>query len=132
MTRKKKVSRKYEPRNEFRKNRSPLAKGHPHYVFGEKNGKYKSLGITHQPVKGIRSVKLSKNPDPLDVSDAYLQLRVHTTNKKYYGGVLPGWSFTSEDMAVVRNRTKKYKKAYNRKPPMHYDKKNAQKKKRTS
>lgn len=116
MSRKKKPTRKYKPRNEFRINNSPLAEGHPHYVFGETNGKYKSLGLTSTPVKGIRHVKLKKNPEPNNKDDSYLQMRVHTAKKKYYTEPLSGWKFSKDDMAIVRHRTKQYKKSTNRKP----------------
>ena len=131
MARRKKQTRKYIPRNEFRFNNSPYAMGHPHYIFGEKNGKYKSLGLTTSPRSDVRSVELSKNPDPLSSDYSYLQLkRVHTAKKKYYGkSALSNWRFAPEDMAVVRHRIKEYKKSYNRKPPMYYEQKKKQKKK---
>ena len=117
MARKKKQSRKYTPRNEFRINDSPLAEGHPHYVFGETaSGKYKSLGLTTHPVKGIKHVRLHKNPEPNNNDESYLQMRVHTAKKSYYTEPLPDWSFSKEDMSIVRHRTKEYKKSTNRKP----------------
>ena len=129
MPRKKKPTRKYEPRNEFRINNSPHANGHPHYIFGEKNGKYKSLGLTTSPRPDVRSVELSKNPEPSNTDKSYLQFEVHTAKKSYYRkDVLQGWGFAPEDMPVVRHRIKKYKKSYNRKPPMYYEKKRQQKK----
>lgn len=116
MTRKKnKQTRKYEPRDEFRMNRSPVVKGHPHYVFGFKNGKYKSLGITHSPRDDQRAVELIKNHNPKDSSKAYIQLKkIHTDKTDYYGEVLDGWSFSDEDKPIVRHRKKEYKKSYNR------------------
>lgn len=116
MSRKKKPTRKYKPRNEFRRNKSPLAENHPHYIFGEVNGKYKSLGLTRHPVEGIRHVKLKKNPNPNSSDDSYLQLRVHTAKKSYYGKPLEDWKFSKDDMAIVRHRIKQYKKSTNRKP----------------
>lgn len=113
-------------------NRSPLAEGHPHYVFGEKNGKYKSLGLTHDSASKTAHVKLSSNPNPSDSSDSYLQMRVHTAKKEYYSQPLSGWGFAKEDWAIVRHRTKKYKKSYNKKPPFYYERKKAKKKKRSS
>ena len=128
MPRKKKQTRKYEPRNEFRINNSPHAGCHPQYVFGEKNGKYKSLGLTTSPRKDIKHVKLTKNPNPNDSRESYLQTKeVHTANKKYYSPILSGWMFALEDMGIIRHRTKKYKKSYNRKPPMYYENKKKKK-----
>ena len=117
MGRKKKQTRKYRPRNEFRRNDSPLAGGHPHFVFGETNsGKLKSIGLTHNPDDEHRHYPLSKNPNPLDDKQSFLQDRVHTAKKKYYGESLPDWKFAKEDMSIVRHITKKYKKSTNRKP----------------
>lgn len=116
MARKKKQSRKYIPRNEFRYNNSPLAEGHPHYVFGEtRSGKYKSLGLTTHPIKSIRHVELHKNPEPNNTDKSFLQLRIHTAKKKYYSAPLSDWTFAKEDMPVVRHTIKKYKKSTNRK-----------------
>ena len=129
MGRKKKQSRKYKPRNEFRYNDSPLADGHPHYVFGEINGKYKSLGLTRSPVEGIRHVPLTRNPNPDSKDKSYLQLRVHTAKKDYYDDPLKGWKFAKADMPVVRNTIKKYKKSTNRKPKLWYEKKRKRNKK---
>lgn len=123
MARKKKPSRKYQPRNEFRINNSPLAGGHPHFVFGEKNGKYKSLGLTTNPKSNIKSVKLKKNPEPNNPDTSHLQLRIHTAKKKYYSDLLVGWEFSKEDRSIVRHRIKAYKKSTNRKSKRRKQKK---------
>lgn len=129
MSWKKKQTRKYKPRNEFRRNGSPLAENHPHYIFGEINGKYKSLGLTRNPVDGIRHIKLIKNPNSNSSDESYLQMRVHTAKKKYYGPLLKNWEFSQDDMPVVRNTIKKYKKSINRKPKLWYEKKRKRNKK---
>jgi len=113
--RRKKPTRKYKPRNEFRINDSPLAESHPHYIFGEINGKYKSLGLTTHPIDKVKKVKLKVNPKPGEIGDSYLQLRVHTAKTKYYSKKLRGWKFSKEDMPIVRHRIKEYKKSTNRK-----------------
>ena len=124
MSRKKKETRKYEPRNEFRYNLSPHAKGHPHYVFGKKGNKLKSLGLTTHPKAGIRHYELSRNPDQSDNRTSFLQLtKPHTAHEKYYSDPLNGWNFSSEDMPIVRHRIKQYKKSMNRKSLMWYEKK---------
>lgn len=121
MARKKKQTRKYKPRNEFFINDSPLAEGHPHYVFGETaSGKYKSLGLTTHPVESIKHVRLHKNPEPNNDEPSYLQMRVHTAKKNYYTIPLLGWTFAKEDMPVVRHIIKAYKKSTNRKPKDWY------------
>lgn len=97
-----------------RKNYSPNVKGHPHYVFGEKNGKYKSLGLTHSPKPEVKHYGLSVNPNADDSEPSYLQTKVHTSDKKYFGPVLQDWKFSKEDMYFVRHRIKSYKKSQNR------------------
>ena len=104
-----------------------MAKGHPHYVFGEKGDKYKSLGLTTHPDKNIKHIELHKNPEPFNSAPSYLQFRVHTANKKYYAIPLSNWKFEKEDMDIVRHRVKEYKKSYNRKPPMYYENKRKKK-----
>ena len=117
MSRKKKQSRKYIPKNEFRYNKSYLAQGHPQYVFGEtRSGKYKSIGLTHSPDDEHTHYPLQHNPDPNDDTQAYLPKRVHTANPEYYSKPLQDWQFDKSDMPVVRHITKQYKKSTNRKP----------------
>ena len=127
MARKKKESRKYKPLDEFRYNRSPLAKGHLHYVFGEKNGKYKSLGFTHSEDNTAKKVKID-NPNPFDKEPSYLQLRVHTAKESYYSKRIDNYRLTREARGIIRHRIKQYKKSTNRKPPMWYEKKKNKKK----
>lgn len=114
--RKNKQSRKYIPMNEFRYNNSPLAKGHPNYVFGKtRDGKkYKSFGITHSPDSRHIAYKLSKNPNPNDKRTAYVQDRVQTARVDFYSKRLNGWRFDNADMPIVRHITKGYKKKTNR------------------
>lgn len=123
MARRKKKSRKYIPRNEFRHNSSPLASNHYNYVFGETDTHYKSLGLTTHPNANISHYKLSKNPNPADKRYSFLQFRVLSTQKHYLGKPLSTWEFSKEDMPVVRNLIKKYKKSTNRKPKLWYEKK---------
>lgn len=121
--RKNKQSRKYIPVSEFRYNNSPLANGHPHYVFGiTRNGrKFKSIGVTTHPKKGYRVYRLSTNPNSEDNKNiSYVQDRVHTARKDYYEQPLPNWYFSKEDMSIIRHIIKKYKKNTNR----HRKKKN--------
>lgn len=113
--RKNKQTRKYEPRDEFRYNNGFRSKGHPNYVFGYKNGKFKSMGLTTESNEPGPKVKLSKNPNPLDDRESYLKLTKPMTDKvEFYGDVLPGWKFADADKPIVRHRKKQYKKSYNR------------------
>ena len=116
-------TRKYIPRNEFRYNNSPKAQGHPHYVFGETKTHYKSLGLTSTPKQDVPYYPLTRNPEQNNLERSYLQLDIHSANKKYYEKPLQGWSFAKDDMPVVRHTIKKYKKSTNRKPKLWYEKK---------
>ena len=123
MARRKKKSRKYIPRSEFRRNLSKTAKAHYNYVFGETDTHYKSLGLTTHPNADISHYKLSKNPNPADKRYSFLQIKVLSTNKKYLPKVESDWSFAKNDMPVVRYVIKRYKKSTNRKPKLWYEKK---------
>lgn len=119
----KKRTRKYKARNEFRRNNSPLAQGHFNYVFGETDTHYKSLGLTTHPQADIPHYELTKNPNPKDKQTSYLQLKVLSTQKRFMPKKETGWSFAKEDMRVVRPVIKQYKKRTNRKPKGWYVKK---------
>lgn len=121
--RRNKQSRKYKPRNEFRRNVSPMAKAHYNYVFGETSTHYKSLGLTTHPRNDIPHYPLNENPNPTDNRQSYLQLKVLSTNKKYLPIKEENWSFAKEDMPIVRLQQKKYKKSTNRKPKNWYENK---------
>ncbi len=122
MPRKKKPTRKYQPRNEFRRNISASSQGHFDYVFGETATHYKSLGLTTHPSQEdkIPHYTLKKNPNPNDNRQSYLRLKVKSTNKKFLSEKQEGWSFDVDDMSVVRHTKKAYKKRTNRKPKNWY------------
>lgn len=128
--RKNKKSRKYKPRNEFRLNICPSARAHYNYVFGETDTHYKSLGLTTHPREDIKHYPLSKNPNPKDDRQSYLQLKVLSTQKRFFKPPERGWTFAKEDMPVVRHTIKAYKKSTNRKPKGWYMKKRQWNKKR--
>lgn len=111
MSRKKKETRKYTPKNEFRRNTSKSAVGHFDYVFGETPTHYKSLGLTHTPDNKYSYYPLKENPNPKDSKQSFLRLNVRSTNKKYLSKKEENWKFSKEDMPVVRHTIKKYKKA---------------------
>ena len=125
MARKKKQTRKWKPKNEFRYNNSKLAMSHPHYIFGETpSGKYKSLGLTTDPKPGIRHYPLTGNPNPNDNERSYLQWKVHTASPDFYSKKpLKNWKFNHFDMSIARHRIKEYKKSINRKSKRKKNKK---------
>lgn len=110
MSRKKKNTMKYRPKNEFRMNDSPIAKGHPAYIFGETETKYKSFGLTSNPSDRERKIKLPDNPNPKDNRSSYIRIKPVTANKKYYSKNTLDWQFSKDDMSIVRSLRKDYKK----------------------
>lgn len=115
MARKKKPTRKYEPLDEFRYNRSKQAGNHPQYVFGRKGKRLRSVGLTTHPKKEYAHTKLSKNPNPNDHRDSYIQFQVFKTQEKLYSAPLSGWEFANEDKAIARHIKKQFKKKQNKK-----------------
>lgn len=120
MARKKKQSRKYTPRNEFRQNHSPSARGHYDYVFGETSNYYKSIGLTTNENDKYPKYRLTKNPDPMSTDESYLRLKTRSTLKRYMPKIEIDWQFDEKDMPIVRRIIKTYKKSFNRKPKNWY------------
>lgn len=114
MARKKKPTRKYKPKNEFRYNNSPSGGGHKNYIFGETQNKYKSLSLTSHPQSDYPYIKLRSNPEKGNSSDSYVEIHPKTAKKKYYSEPLKGYKFSDEDMSIIRHLIKKYKKSTNR------------------
>ena len=88
--------------------------GHPNFVFGRVGDKYKSFGLTHKPKKNHPYVPLTKNPNPNDKRDAFLQKKVLSTDKRYMSPIEEKWEFSPDDRAVARHYAKKYKKEEDR------------------
>ena len=110
MPRTKKKKRKFVPRNQFRYSKSKSAGYHPHYIFGETENEYFSLGLTTHPKKNMKVSKIhSANPDYN--GDQYIQHKLFKMKKtKYASRRKNGWSFHPEDLPLIRHLKKKYKK----------------------
>lgn len=123
--RKNKQSRKYIPMNEFRYSESKLYNDHPQYVFGKtRSGKYKSLGLTHNPDEKHPVVGLSKSPNPRDKKKAYIGTNPHTLREKDLDKMpKQDWRFAENDKPVVRHIIKTYKKRTNRNSKKKHKKK---------
>lgn len=60
-------------RDEFRK-RNKDSKGHPNYIYRKIGNNYEYIGTTHSPItRGVKNIKLDKNPDPKDKKPAYFK-----------------------------------------------------------
>lgn len=114
MARKKKPTRKYKPRNFFGINHDKKSMHHPNYIFGEKNGKYYSFGLTHSPKEEYPYVPLEHNPNPNDLKPSYVQKKPLKTSKRLMEP-LSGWRFHPDDWSLIRHMIKKHKKSQNKK-----------------
>ena len=95
-------------KSEFRFNKK---RKHPSYVFKEKNNKYHSILITHSPMtKNKINIKLYKNPEPNNKTDAYLVKKIYKDDiNSYSRQVFRNWKFHKYDKRNVK-RIKKNKK----------------------
>lgn len=115
MARKKKPTRKYTPRHEFRYCFAESAGGkdnpHPHYIFGEKGNKYYSLGLTTSPSEYYPFYNLSRSPNPKCL-DTQVVLRKPFVEKKwnYSKHRKKKWKFSIYDMPIIRHIIKRFKK----------------------
>lgn len=110
MVKNKKKTRKYEVRNQFRYSKSKQTGYHPHYIFGEANGRYISLGMTTHPKKNMKVTQIT-SPNPEYNGKQYIQNRVFYMKKHAYKNKREkGWKFSDVDMPLIRHYKKKYKK----------------------
>lgn len=69
-------------RDEFRK-RNKDSNGHPNYIYRKVGNNYEYIGTTHSPItRGIKNIKLDKNPDPRDKKTAYFKPNPERASKK--------------------------------------------------
>lgn len=106
------MNQKYQSENFFATNTGKDSKGHPQYVFAQRNGRYKSYGLTTHPNDKHDFVPLLKNPNPNDTRKAYIQKGVFSTKTKYLSNRKDDWSFGNEDRTLVRHWIKKYRKKH--------------------
>lgn len=91
-----------ETKNEFRKNNSKDAKGHPAYIYMKEGDEYLFLGLTHSPItKGVTNIKLDRNPNPSDLRPAYVRPRSGRAHKSQFGARLKGWYFGKSDKQKI-------------------------------
>lgn len=104
------IAKKYSVRNQFRYSKSKQAGYHPHYVFGETNDRYISLGMTTHPSKKMKVSKI-KSPNPNYNGDQYIQHKVFEMKKSAYKSKREkGWKFDKDDLPLIRHFKKKYKR----------------------
>ena len=106
------MPKKYKTRNQFRFSKNKKAVYHPHYIFGEKDDKYISLGLTTHPKKNHKVFLLNGSPGPQSGKKQYIHKKAFVMPKNNYTKKrLKGWAFSAEDMALIRYLKKKYKRS---------------------
>lgn len=110
ITKRKNKYRKYKVRNQFRYSKSKESGYHPHYIFGETQDRYISLGMTTHPKKNMKVSKI-KSPNPSYSGDQYIQHKIFKMKKTAYKKKREkGWNFDSADLPLIRHMKKKHKK----------------------
>lgn len=106
---KKKKRQNSSARNEFRYNNQTK---HPNYIFEESNGKYRSLGVTHQErTFGKQNMPLDKNPKKGEEKKAYIRNGVISAKKSNYSKkTINNMSFNQSDYKNVKSKIRNYKK----------------------
>ena len=102
----------YKNRNQFRYSKSEQAGYHPHYIFGEDENNYISIGLTTHPSKKMKkNVAEIKSPNPNYNGRQYIQLKPFKMKKSAYKKKREkGWSFDKNDLPLIRHIKKRYKK----------------------
>lgn len=102
------MSKRYS-KNEFRFN---FDTKHKQYIFEESNGKYRSLGITHEPITfGKKNMPLKNNPQRGKTDKAYIRNGIVSGSKKRYSTrTIKNLSFCKNDMANIKSKIRNYKK----------------------
>lgn len=111
MSKKKNKKIKGNKVDEFRKLHNTDSKGHTAYIYSKVGGNFEFIGITHGPItKGVKNIKLDKNPDPSDKSQAYIKPKSDKENRRKFGKALNNWKFADSDKVKVNDVIRKSKK----------------------
>lgn len=101
----------YKNRNQFRYSKSKKSGYHPHYIFGEYQDKYISIGLTTHPSKRMKVSEI-KSPNPDYNGRQYIQLKPFKMKKIAYKKKREkGWSFDKSDLPLIRHIKRQYKKS---------------------
>ncbi len=109
MARRQKKNKKLVPKNEFRYN---YTHKHKSYVFGEINGEYRSVGLTHKEYTfGKKNMPLNKNPQKNKVEPSYVRNGIISDKINNYGNrTIKNLSFSKSDFSNVKSKIRNYKK----------------------
>lgn len=108
------MSKKPSKRDEFRKKNDDEGSGHPTYIYAKVGNDFKYIGMTHSEItKGVRNIKLDKNPDPEDPRDSYMRPSAQKADAGRFGTKLKGWKLAESDKPKVEEIKRKKKKSDN-------------------
>lgn len=104
------------PRNEFRK-KDKSGEGHPTHIYKKVGKTYVFIGITHSNVtRGVKNIKLDKNPNPNDKQDAYIKPAPERASiRDFRNKPEKDWQFAKSDLHKVEEVKKKQVKDSSRK-----------------
>lgn len=97
-----KDEKKGSPRNEFRR-KDKSGKGHPTHIYRKVGNTFEFIGITHSGVtRGVKNIKLDKNPNPNDKQPAYIKpAPERASTKEFRNNTESGWEFAKSDLPKV-------------------------------
>jgi len=97
-------------RSHFRFGKKKLNGGHPTYIYAKVNNEYKYIGLTHAPItKGVKNIKLDKNPNPKDKKSSYARNRTFKAPDDNFENKLNGWKFCNSDKEKIKKIIKNSK-----------------------
>lgn len=101
------MAKKRQTKSEFRRTNLKDGKNHPTYIYAKIGDKYEYLGITHAKItKGVKNIRLEKNPNPKDKRTAYVRPNVQQAHKSSFGARLKGWFFSDSDKEKIERLKK--------------------------
>lgn len=91
-------------KDEFRRNKETQ---HPAYIYARIGNEYKYLGVTHSEItKGIKNIKLDKNPNPKDKKNAYITPNSEKQQINKFKKKNVGWKMSKTDKVKLKNYMK--------------------------
>lgn len=104
-------------RNEFRKRRKNGGEGHPAHIYRKVGNTFVFIGITHSKVtRGVKNIKLEKNPNPQDKNPVYIKPAPERASiKDFRKKTEKGWKFADSDLPKVEEVKKQPVKDHSKK-----------------
>ena len=98
--------RNWVRRDEFRKNRSKGAGGHPVYIYKSRKP-ISFLGYYTFPCNaGRKEHSFRKNPNPNDARPSYMRPKARSENVASFGKVKEGWKLSEADKKGIKKHMK--------------------------